>query len=406
MLNNELFAEIMKENYSEKEIEKLYLHSRPLMAILPKMENFVGKELLLPNIFSNPQGRSATFTTAQSGAAAGASKSSSFRLTTKNNYGIVQIDSKTIEQSKTDAGAFAEALTTEVDGIVNCLANDIAVDLYKDGWGARAVVSGVTATTFIPATAGDVRFLEVGMSIVFAATKDSGTLRAGGSRTISAINRNTGVVTVDSALDASVANGDTVFCAGDRQNTASPTQLKILGFAAWMPETVTATPFLGVVRTVDATRLAGRYYDERGAVLTETVNKVMNELAQDGSNPDRVVVSYKTFTDFENLLQGRVVYVDIKENQEAAFGFKGIRVNSPKAFAVLLPDTFCPDDEMYILQLNTWKMYSAGKLIHRDTTDGNQSLRLPTADGIEVRFRSWAELGCVAPGYNARVKIK
>ena len=56
--------------------------------------------------------------------------------------------------------------------------------------------------------------------------------------------------------------------------------------------------------------------------------------------------------------------------------------------------------------MDTWKLYSLKPVPHIQKPDGLMALRRATADGIEVRIASYAQLGCKAPGWNGKVKFK
>jgi len=57
------------------------------------------------------------------------------------------------------------------------------------------------------------------------------------------------------------------------------------------------------------------------------------------------------------------------------------------------------------VQLSTWRLYSLGKAVRVIDTDGLQMLRQASADGVEVRYGSYSNLGCRAPGYNINVNL-
>jgi hypothetical protein len=64
-LNLTNFAPMLKTLYPKKRIENMVYADRPLLAWLPKSEGFFGENKKVPLIYGNPNGRSATFATAQ-----------------------------------------------------------------------------------------------------------------------------------------------------------------------------------------------------------------------------------------------------------------------------------------------------------------------------------------------------
>ena len=90
---------------------------------------------MIPLIYGNPQGRSASFSKAKTRGAATNSKLEDFVLTRIKDYSIATIDNETLEASKGNANAFIEAATTEIDGAISELTNTLAHDMYRDGYG-------------------------------------------------------------------------------------------------------------------------------------------------------------------------------------------------------------------------------------------------------------------------------
>lgn len=99
----------------------------------------------------------------------------------------------------------------------------------------------------------------------------------------------------------------------------------------------------------------------------------------------------------------KVQYVDLKANAE--IGFRGIMINGPRGPIKVVADQNCPSDRAFMLQMNTWKLYSLGKAVRIQDADGMKFLRESTADALEVRIVSWAQLGCRAPGFSCNIRL-
>ena len=89
----------------------------------------------------------------------------------------------------------------------------------------------------------------------------------------------------------------------------------------------------------------------------------------------------------------------------AEVGFRGIVINGPKGPIKVIPDANCPNNVAWMLDLKTWKLYSLGKAVKVINSDGLSMLRQASADGVEVRYGFYGNLGCKGPGHNARVKL-
>ena len=400
------FDAALKEHYTDQRVENLVYKDNPFLALAPKYENFGGRNLPIPLIYGNPQGRSATFATAQTRGSATNSLIEAFTLTRVKDYSIATIDNETLEASKGNANAFMEAATTEIDGAINSLTRSLAVAMYRDstGWiGQVNAEPAEAATTVITLkNINDITNFEVGMQLVIWSATSGGTQRNfDGSTTagaISAINRSAGTITISQAYNASgtIAANDYLFVNGDRG-------LKMSGLEAWLPASAPgATAFFGVDRSVDVTRLGGQRYAATNIPLEEALIEGASRVAREGGKIDHYFMDYSKYAQLEKSLGSKVQYVDLKVN--ADIGFRGIMLNGPRGMVKVIPDQNCPSDRCFGVQLDTWKLYSLGKAVRVIDTDGLQMLRQASADGVEVRYGFYGNLGCKAPGYSINIQ--
>lgn len=82
------FDAALKQHYTNDMIEMMVYKDNPLLAMIPKMEDFGGRNLPIVTIWGNPQGRSRDFTRAQTRGAATTSKLNDFLLTRVKDYSI------------------------------------------------------------------------------------------------------------------------------------------------------------------------------------------------------------------------------------------------------------------------------------------------------------------------------
>jgi hypothetical protein len=360
--------------------------------MMPKYEQFGGKNLPIPIIFGNPQGRSATFSTAQSNKTN--SQLKDFVLTRKSDYSLASIDNETIEASKGNANAFLEAATVEIDGAIQSITRSLAIAMYGTGSGSIGqVTTGSTGTSITLTNAEDVTNYEVGMELVFSTADGGGSVKSG-SITVTGVDRDTGVLTTDAATaidgGTGTATNDFIFVEGDYD-------LKVSGLRAWLPDSSpSATAFFGVDRTADSTRLGGIRYDGSAQPIEEALVSASARVAREGGKPDYCMVSYDKFADLEKALGSKVQYIDKHVNPEV--GFRGIQIHGPRGVINVIPDQNCPSDRAFMLQMNVWKVYSLGKAPKILDTDGLKMLRESNADAVEVRVGYYAQIGCRAPG--------
>ena len=401
------FDSALKAHYTADRVLDLVYKDNPLFAIMPKYEEFTGKNLPIVMIHGNPQGRSKTFTNAQTRGNVTSSLVKDFVLTRVQDYSLATIDNETLEASKGSAGAFMEAATTEIDGAINALTRSIAIGMYRDSSAEIGQVSAEPSTagttTVTLKSPGDVTNFELDQIVNIWSAKSGGSQKSSDgtitSFTITAVDRSNGTFTASAAYDASgtIAADDFIFVEGDRG-------LGISGLAGWVPETApSATPFFGVDRSVDTQRLGGVRHDGSAQPIDEALIDGASAAAREGGKVDHAFLSYKQYAALEKALGSKVQYVDLRQSAEV--GFRGIEVNGPRGMIKVIPDQNCPDDTCYMLQMDTWKLYSLGKAVRSTSADGLDMLRQAAADGVEVRYAFYGNVGCKAPGWNVNVKL-
>jgi len=389
------FASALKAHYTDERIYNMVYKDNALLALMPKMEQFGGKNLPIPIIYGNPQGRSQNFATAQANKTS--SKITDFVLTRNHDYSLASIDNETLEASKGNSNAFMEAATTEIDGAINSATRSLAISMYRTGSGSIGQCNAtVTGTSLQLKNAEDVTNFEVGQKVVFSSTDGGGSVSA--AVAITAVNRDSGELTL--AASTSLTANYYIFVEGDYD-------AKIKGLQAWLPNSSpSATPFFGVDRSVDPVRLAGVRYDGSALPIEEALIGAIHRVARESGKPSHVFMSFSKWDELAKALGSKVQYIEeaVKVG-EANLNFRGIMIHGPKGPVKVIADQNCPSDRAFLLQLDVWKLYSLGKAPRILDTDGLKMLRESSADAVEVRVGYYAQLGCRAPGYNANIKL-
>lgn len=391
------FDAALKVHYTPQDVQNLVYEDNPFLAMVPKYTKFGGKNLPIPLKYGLPQGRSATFATAQ--ANKNNSKYEDFVLTRAKDYALASIDNETIDASQNDADAFLEAVESEIDGTIQTAGRSLATALFRDGTGAIGRTVETSGTTITLSDPDDVVNFEVGMEIYFSSDGTVANLRDSGQAIgISAVDRVAGTLTVDENLTAisGITTLDYIIVEGDAE-------AKVKGLAAWLVYgTVTSTAFFGVDRTVDRTRLAGVAYDGSSESIEESLQSALSLTCREGGKPSHCFLNYSRWSDLEKSLGSKVNYVD---HVQGDVGFRGIRIASPKGFVEVYADQNCQSDRAYLLDMRFWKLYSLGEAPKILNHDGNRMLRESNADAVEVRVGYYAQLGCQAPGFNCVVNL-
>lgn len=401
------FNAALKEHYTSDRVEDMVYKDNPFLAMLPKMENFGGKNLPIPIKYGNPQGRSKTFATAQAGAASYPSKLGSFALTRVKDYAVAIIDGETMKASKGDANAFMDAATCEVDGALESLTRSVAVNLPRTVAASigRVLAEPAEQASFV-VTLTDIEEIvnvEVGQVHLMYSAASGGTQRSidGSILTmpVIAVNRSLGTITYSGTYNSSgtIAPNDYIFINGDRG-------LGISGLEDWIPATAPgATSFFGVDRSVDVTRLGGLRYDGSGGPIEEVLTEADRLVSREGFAIDHFFMNHANFANLKKALGTKVQYVDLQVNPRISF--RGVVVDGNRGPIKVIPDNTFPSNRIFGLKLSMWKLYSIGKAISVIEDDGLEWLRQASADGVELRIGFYGNLGCRAPGANINVQI-
>lgn len=391
------FAAALKQHYVDFTVKNLVYKNNPLHAMLSKYEKFGGLNMPLPLIYGNPQGRSATFSNAL--AQKTNSQIKAFTLTRVSDYSLANIQNEVLEASQGDADAFMRAAFTEIDGAFQAITRSLAISEYRDGSGSIGVIGNVSGAVVTLARPADIVNFEIGQTLKTSTSPGVG--EQAGTVVIAAINRSTGTITASanwSAGIATVANGQSIHVAGDFN-------LKIKGLDAWVPLTdPSATPFFGVDRSVDVTRLGGVRKDVSSLPIEEALVDVDALLSREGGTPDYCWMDTQNFANLEKALGSKVQYINVKD-EEGIVGFDGISIHGQKGRIKVIPDQNAFSDRFYMLQMDTWKLYSLGMAPKLLKSDGMEFLRVSTDDAVEVRTGYYAQMGTVAPGWSAVGKL-
>jgi hypothetical protein len=409
----------LKELYidSSEYMKDLVYKKNPLLALLPKNESvdgFEGKYLPVPLEYGAPQGRSHDFSSAQGNQTAVSMVS--FFVQTIQDYQIVTITNKLMKQTATNAGAFVEAAKNQIDGGIRNITNNLAFELFSDGYGARGVIgtysNASAAISIVLSNSQQIVNFEVGMTL--RASTTNGGAPSSDTAQITALNRSTGAISAtcsDSSPDSKWAVGAFLSVDGDVPTAGISNisgALCLSGLSAWLPATAPTSGdnFWTVDRSADVTRLAGQRYDASTMTIEEGITTALALLSREGGSPDLCIMDFASYAALVNALGAKVQYVQV-DHDEVEVAFQGIKFQSAYGVVTVLADRSCPPQTAFLLQMDTWKLRSMGKVpaILTYGMEGLEGLRVGNADALEVRIGHYSNLVCSAPGWNCRVSL-
>ena len=409
------FDAAMKHMYPYKKVENLCYKNNPLLAMIPKETKFPGRNATFAVEYGMTTGRSATFQTAQNNR--GGTKLSDFVVTRVKDYAVVSVDNETLLAADGNEGSLLDVAKSKTDSALAALSRTMGRDIYRSGGGSIGEVLATDgglpslADTTIELKAGHAINFEVGYRIKASAT-DGGSLRPGVLE-VTGVDRDADTITVNVAGTTGIpalAADDHFHIEGDAADGG--TNLKMSGLDAWIPSAITATPFFGVNRAQDATRLGG----QRQAWATSTQATIINaavKTAREGGRPDAFFCNPSDWAELALDLEGKALLAGSDSSRRrygakdsaATFGFASLQLASPAGMISIYADHNCPINVGYLLQLDTWALKTLGQAPRILDFDGLKGVRESNADGVEYRWGYYGNLICKAPGFNCRVAL-
>lgn len=385
-----LYDALMKELYPGRTPANVASRNRTFLSKVPKQGGFYGDQMVVPIIYGNAVGRSATASNAYTATTGGSSKSK-FVVTRSANYASVNLSGELIHASKNDRGAFLSALKVEVDSMLDELGHSLSLNLYRDIGGARAQISSVSTNTLTLVDPEDAASFKVGMTLENDTT--DGTSGGGvdaGSSTVTDIDEEAGTITLADATN--FAANDYIFAEGDFGNMMA-------GLNSYIP--ASAGTLYSLDQTDHREMLAGTYISDTSYSIEESILITAEKVHKRGGKPDCCFISHENFT---NLVLGRESKVVTESGGMNKIGFRGFPVDYSGGTLMVYPDPDCPPNDGYVLTLNSWVLHHLEGLPHIVKDDGLRALRNSGDDSIQVRGRYWAALCCYAPAWNGRFK--
>ena len=401
-------APLMKRYYDDRRVYSMAYKNRPLYAWIPKKTGIVGEAggYNVPVTIDDIPGESADF-----GSAVLAREGDSHEVwqnTRVKRYATATLDWETVRAMSNSMGAFMKAVTPRINSAINQLANSTAWALYRDGTGARG--SSVTANidavgdTIILDNFEDARSFSLGRTCVVSATASGGALLDSGSTAkVTAIDIKTGTITFDDvpvAWDVAVIF---IFMLGDH---STGTALRVIeGMGSWGvdPTTVSAGQFFkGVERAKFKDKLLMLHETVTIAAagdISAGVRRAAAIVQANEGSPDALFIGPLRWAELESDLASQSRY-EMMLGSDGRTGFDSIVINAGGGKINVVADPWCPEGNGYMLERDTWSMFSIDRFPDFVSEDGQRLARIMDADEVEFRMGGYYNTVCRAPGHN------
>ena len=319
------------------------------------------------------------------------------RVGLKYGYGGIQITGQAISLSETDTRAFAQAIATEVTGLKNDVKKDMNRQVYGNGNGAVAVVTGANTGSVIPVA--DARLVQIGEVI----DTQTGTTVDNVGLIVTAVSLAVGAntVTVSTAIGTAVANldilvrtGSGIAVAGNREITGLDA---IVGNADLYNVQVSVEPEWQSV--INGNGGVARALSE--GLMTQMVD----EIRVRGGETSLILQSLGVRRSYANLLMQTRSTVN---TQEFKGGFKGLAFvtdgENGEIPVIADPDAplktqwFLNEDTLTFYRDKDWDWFDRDGTMWKQVTDAAGDY-----DAWYARLVEYHELGCNRRNSNGRI---
>lgn len=399
---------ILKERFEDRPPADLFEVTSPFWMELKKRGDLGGgRHYRVPVRLGNPGGGSASFGTANSNATP--SNFDEFLVKRAKDYNVVKIDGELMSSATNSKESFMESMD-ELQMGFRGEVQELAWSAYRTADGNRGQIDSSTSlgtNTLKLKRASDALGFQKGMKCVFAANKSSGSLRnSGTTNEVKSVDLEAGTVDFQDNLNAnvtSISTGDYIYREGDRNN-------KVSGLLDWIPTDRTSSNldgFFSVDRTDDPARLAGIHRSYNNEPLAETLIRLTSSITKYGGRPNRGYIHPDKYADLLVSLEARKLVHRETEVQTGSIGFNGVKVQVGNTNVTVLPDPFCPQNTLPVVDLGSWTVASAKQAPHFLRIEGSPILKfLDGEDVAQGRIGMYGNIACRAPLHNGVAEIE
>jgi hypothetical protein len=408
------FDALIKERYEDPSIvEELIYPENPLLGMLKKNgdTDMVGDVRPVPIMYGNPQGVGGSFTVAQTNNST--TKSAKFAIEAGDYFGTVRNGEKVLMATRTNQGAFLENKRTEIDGLWETAGENLSIYCWGNGGNALGQIGSISGNIVTLADTAQIANFEQDMYVV-ASANDGATstdaLRDSADQTIiTAVNRNTGVLTLTTGDISGMIAGDYLFREGDFFGDTGTVVIK--GIQSFITATDAPPALWGVSAATRATdpqrfagcrvptaELAGKTYEERIKTL---ISRMKGRYK--AKMPTAGFMHPEDFDVLQTLMAARGQR-DLNKS-ETQFGYASVSVAVAGGNLPIYTDRHCPKGTFFAFRMEDFWISSMGEMLYPQTGDSLQILRVYNSTDYEYRLISHPLLACRAPKNSGRVPL-
>lgn len=393
-INVTALEKALKTVYEKKGVAQ-YFENMAFLDGVPKDTEFGGKNHSIQLRHDGGAMPTGSFTDALTDSEANQYKE--FLVTRRKSYIRRSIDGEAIESATGgDTSAF-DGLQDTIDSAFQSFAADLALKMFGNGGGSRGVISSHTATTITLTNESDIINFQIGQKLQASATDGTTGAVVAGTATISKIDRDGLVLTIN-AFPGAWADAMYLFTNGDFG-------LALIGLGGWIPDAAPTAGdnFFGVDRSVDPVRLAGqRYINTAGDPKEVVLDKALARGFRFAKRFDAAYLNPLDMSDITVALANRIREPRPGGDGKQMLGYNKVTLTGAgQGHIDIMADPWCPRGKMYLLTKKTWALKTQGKAPKfLDLDNAGRILRQADADAYETRIGTRGNLICRDPEAN------
>lgn len=407
MLDVSQASAILKKTYPGGVVDIDYRKSKTLSLLKKNKGSMVstpfGESFDVPVKHGNPQAGSATYGTGYAQAPNEQSRYSKWIVTPATVWHFADVAGD-ITRRGASTGSFVDAMASEIENAKDAMRRIMEIILFKGGFGDLARLSSTAAVGSATGVALEnkwmVRFVEKGMSVVFANSEGASVLK--GTTPVKVTGRSVSAGTLNFSAAPNQAGtlaavSDYMFRDGDRQNSGTPSRLLPTGFKAWLPQAAPgSTAFHGLDRTLDD-RLGGLRHD---ASLSGSIEEAFMDgstlVSAEGGEVSHYVMGPETYNKIAKSLAGRIEPIEM--SGDVGIGVKGFRLKDGSG-AMFYSDNACEEGLSYGYNIEDIEIRYAGEdFCYLEQKDGMTFRRVAGQDLWRAELVSCWNFILPAPG--------
>jgi hypothetical protein len=340
-----VLSNVLKEYYLPPVVEQLNNEVLLLQRLESRDQEIFGKAAFVPVHTGRSGGIGARGEYVQL-PDAGAQAYNRAQFDLKYLYGVVRVSGPSMAKTASEAGAFLQALRSELDGIRNDLRKDVARQVYGDGTGAIATFAvNTTVNTLTVQSAEPINKGQVYVGMVVDGGSVAAPTAAFTQRNVTAVNAATPSVTVDGAT-ITTTSGQFLFRFGS--NTAGSTYEIDSGLQKLVSTAA------NVVGGIDASTNTfwDNIRDTAGTIISQDrLMQGFNRVRIAGGEVSAIYTSFGVQRDFFNTFTNNVRYTNPLTLQG---GFQTLEFMGKP----LIADVDAPYNRVYLLDERFLKVFS------------------------------------------------